>query len=737
MASPIITSSIIRFGLFEVDLHARELRKSGIRVKIQDQPFQILAALLEHPGEVVTREDLQKRLWSADTFVDFDLSLNSAVKKLRVALNDDSDNPRFIETLYRRGYRFIGPVIGGLNGNGAATAESDPAGLQVVPPLADSIVTILATTRSRRQLFFIAAGVLALVAAAGAIWFVRPRTVRAVGYTQITHDGRLKGSVVTDGERLYFYEVREDHATAVQVSASGGDTVVIPTPFLNVGVGDIAPDGSSLLAANIKTSEFAPALWSIPLPAGAPRRLTDLPPTAATFSPDGTQIAFAVGSAVYLAKNDGSDSHQIAMVSGRVAGVPFANHGIVTSMRFSPDGRRLRFAVDQSANATQFLWEMNRNGTGLHQLLPNWTQSSSQCCGNWTRDGKYYVFQSWTRGKRDVWALPEKTDWTLTRPEPVRLTNGPLEFSYPVPSKDGKKVFMIGSQPRAELARFDPKAGWVSYLGGASAIDLAFSPDGQWVAYISIPDYTLWRSKMDGSSPMQLSSSSLYAELPRWSPDGKQIAFMGRTEKTNFRAFVVSADGGESRELIPGATAGFDPGWLRDGKAIVLSLANPESASGPGKLLPDPVMDGTISIFDLATGQITTLPGSENFFSPRPSPDGKSIAALTRNSDKLVLFDLATKRWSDLTTPPFGPIGYPTWSRDGQYIYFDTMFGEDRGIFRVRLADRKVEKIASLDGVQRFQANFGPWSGIAPDGSPLVARDISSQEIYALEWEAP
>src|SRR5882672_2635599 len=170
MASPSITSSIIRFGLFEVDLHARELRKSGIRVKIQDQPFQILSVLLEHPGEVVTREDLQKRLWSADTFVDFDLSLNSAIKKLRVALNDDSDNPRFIETLYRRGYRFIGPVIGGLNGNGTAATESDPAGLRIVPPLADSMVTIPATTRSRRQLFFIAAGVLALVAAAGAIW---------------------------------------------------------------------------------------------------------------------------------------------------------------------------------------------------------------------------------------------------------------------------------------------------------------------------------------------------------------------------------------------------------------------------------------------------------------------------------------------------------------------------------------------------------------------------------------
>ena len=103
---------VARFGLFEVDFAAQELRKSGIKIKIQDQPFQILALLLERPGEIVTREEIQKRLWAGDTFVDFDLGLNSAVKKLRQALGDESDNPRFVETLYRRGYRFLAPVQG-------------------------------------------------------------------------------------------------------------------------------------------------------------------------------------------------------------------------------------------------------------------------------------------------------------------------------------------------------------------------------------------------------------------------------------------------------------------------------------------------------------------------------------------------------------------------------------------------------------------------------------------------
>src|SRR5215472_14503164 len=110
MPEPNIVPRVVRFGLFEVDFASQELRKSGIKIKIQDQPFQILALLLERPGQIITRDEIQKHLWADDTFVDFDLGLNSAVKKLRQALGDESENPRFIETLYRRGYRFLAPI---------------------------------------------------------------------------------------------------------------------------------------------------------------------------------------------------------------------------------------------------------------------------------------------------------------------------------------------------------------------------------------------------------------------------------------------------------------------------------------------------------------------------------------------------------------------------------------------------------------------------------------------------
>src|ERR1700757_2624583 len=182
----------LRFGLYEVDFAAQELRKSGIRIKIQDQPFQILALLLERPGQIVTREEIQKRLWAGDTFVDFDLGLNSAVKKLRQALGDESDNPRFVETLYRRGYRFIAPVATPQNGGVAhgvvqSTPTRGPAEEAVEKDSDErSSGEASATVRRGRGIWLAIALVVLLVAALLYIWLPK-QSPRVLGITQITH----------------------------------------------------------------------------------------------------------------------------------------------------------------------------------------------------------------------------------------------------------------------------------------------------------------------------------------------------------------------------------------------------------------------------------------------------------------------------------------------------------------------------------------------------------------------
>jgi TolB-like protein/DNA-binding winged helix-turn-helix (wHTH) protein/Tfp pilus assembly protein PilF len=167
-----VKRSPIRFGVFEVDLQASELRKQGIKVKLQQQPFELLAMLLEHPGEVVTREEIQKRLWPADTFVDFDRGLNRATNRLRESLGDDAESPRFIETLPRRGYRFIAPVV-----------KSDESGhvAELVPPQADTVPTNGSPyspgyDRVRLRIGFVTALVaIALLTVAAWFAFFRPR----------------------------------------------------------------------------------------------------------------------------------------------------------------------------------------------------------------------------------------------------------------------------------------------------------------------------------------------------------------------------------------------------------------------------------------------------------------------------------------------------------------------------------------------------------------------------------
>ena len=711
MSQPTANSRVIRFGLFEVDLESRELRKAGIRIKLHEQPFLILQMLLERPGEIVTREELKNKLWTKDTFVDFDLSLNSAVKKLRQALNDDSENPRFVETLYRRGYRFIGPVNGTIvNGTTSdAPAQLEASAPRIPPPPSTDLGWL-----RRPSLMLYGAGILLLLLLAVALWLMPARPPKVLGYTQVTHDGLAKGEIFTDGERLYFMELQCSHFVVSQVSVAGGDTSVVPTPFENSFVADVASDGSALLVGAIHGTSKSPDAWSVPLPSGAPRRLGDFVADSATWSPDGTQLFFSRGPDIFQAKSDGTGPHKIATVGNQLF-----------HLRLSPDGGKLRFEVVDTRNGSSALWEMRPDGSNLHPLLPAWNREPRECCGTWTADGKYFVFQTFRDGRSNIWALPERSSWWARPNQPIPVTNGPLNFYSPVPSRDGKRIFAAGAQPRGELVRYVRKSGFVPYLEGTSASDLAFSADGNWIAYVSVPDRRLWKCKMDGTERRQLTFESITVGLPRWSPDGSQIVFMAQTANSGWRAYLISSDGTGLRDLIPVAQAGFDPSWSPDGKSIVLTLndaGTPSAgATGPG-----------IAIFDLSSGKLALLPNAAYLFSPRWSPDGRHIAAITDDSQKLMLFDRETQQWQELVALP---IGYPSWSHDGQYFYFDTTLTEDANFFRIRISDHKLERLVSLKGMRRLWGDLGSWTGLAPDDSPLLIRDISSQEIYAIEWQ--
>jgi eukaryotic-like serine/threonine-protein kinase len=198
-----------------------------------------------------------------------------------------------------------------------------------------------------------------------------------------------------------------------------------------------------------------------------------------------------------------------------------------------------------------------------------------------------------------------KTEFSWKRQWPtVQLTSGPMSFSSPLPSKDGKKLFVVGALARGELARYDTGSGeFLPFLSGISADSVSFSKDGQWVAYVSFPEGALWRSKSDGSQRIQLIYPPLTPVGPKWSPDGQQIAFYAFSGPKP-KLYIVANQGGTPRELIPGDPhEEWDPTWSPDGTRIAF-------ASG------STAANGTILILDVKTNQISTLPGSQGSFSP-------------------------------------------------------------------------------------------------------------------------
>jgi eukaryotic-like serine/threonine-protein kinase len=572
-----------------------------------------------------------------------------------------------------------------------------------------------------RSPVMIGVAVLILVGLASLAMWLRssPAPPRLIETTQLTNDGHTKyPPLFTDGPRLYFREGSPGHFVLYQVSSAGGESAQVPSQFTNMM--DISPNRSEFLAGTGEPPgpQTDIPIWIVPLPVGAPRRLGDLVGHGATWSRDGERIAYAKGNELYSTSGDGSDSRKITTVAGWPSWI-----------RWSPDGKTLRFTQSDSASNTLSLWEVSLDGSNPHPLLLSENGQHSECCGNWTSDGRYYVFQSIRGGRGDIWTIRERRALFAKRQsEPMRLTAGPMYFAGPLPSQEGARVFVDGSMERGELQRYDAKSKqFVSYMPGVAGEGLSFSRDGQRVTYVTVPDGNLWRSKVDGSERVQLTVAPMRAAMPRWSPDGKRIAFMGKLPGKYWKIYVVSAEGSSIQQLTSDAGDDGDPSWSPDGNSLVFG-AQPEYEGGSPKLAK------AIRILDFTTNQVSTVPGSEALYSPHWSPDGRYLAAQSADSTKLLLYSFGTRKWVDFATVN---ADYFSWSHDAQYVYF-TIGGADALFGRIGVLNKRpMERLASLKQVRLFNGTFGAWTGIAPDDSLLVLRDTSTDEIYALDVQLP
>jgi Tol biopolymer transport system component len=338
------------------------------------------------------------------------------------------------------------------------------------------------------------------------------------------------------------------------------------------------------------------------------------------------------------------------------------------------------------------------------------------------------VFQKYERGMSSLWAV------RASGGRAVQITTGPLSIAAPVFRRDGRQIFAIATQRRGELVRYDPKrSSFDLFLSGLSADHVEFSRDRQWIAYSAYPQAVLWRSRVDGSSRLRLSPASegLSAWFPRWSPDGSRIAFMGSRPDEPVRIYVVPASGGTPEPILVDKLTQVDPNWSPNGDSLMFATA--PSATGLGSSPPK------IQILNLKTHKLSTLAGSEGLTAPRWSPDGRFVIATALSSETwrkpgVLIFDFETQRWSGLEDDP---IDNKWWSADGKYFYFDKYTNNDPAIFRIRMSDRQLERVVGLGDIRRSPGVMGWWMGLTPEGLPMVLRDTSIEEIYALDWHAP
>lgn len=732
-----ITNARLGFGLYEVDLQTGELWKGGFRIKLQGQPFKVLTTLLEKPGQVVTREELQIRLWGKDTVVDFDHSLGTAINKIREALGDSAENPRFIETLARRGYRFIAPVgiiepapeipgepratghfamrlsvpphiSAASNGVTAAAAPSDG---HVAPRVATA-------TRISRPVLWISIALAALAFCTAGYYLGSARAVTVPPHiTQITHNGHLAPSIdsmedlaaaATDGVHLYADAIDGGHSILSAIPISGGlvEPINIPSEVASPVLGDISPDGSRLLLRDHLSPESEQPLWVVPTIGGSALRVGDVLAHDATWMPDGESILYANGTDLYLTHLSSQQPTHYATLPGRAFW-----------LRWEPNAKLLRFTILDPLAHTVSLWQLTPSDRTPRRILNGFNQPAGECCGVWTADGRTFVFQSSKGGNNDLWKL----SGTSTS-NPIRLNDGPLEFESPIAAHSGSRIFFMGADARSELESVVPIGELVPVKGFLSdAVRAEYSRDARWVVWTDTHGQ-LWRARSNGTEKLQITPDNINTFLARWSPDGSRIAVMAREPGKAWQIYIAGANGGDLQPLLREGRNAADPSWSSDGKSIIFGGTNDTM----GKDNPT----RTLHIVDVATGALQEVPGSTGLFSPRWSPDGRYIAALSLDQRQVRLYTVATHIWTTLAVPSGAD---PIWSPDGHYLFIHASLDPAQPIDRISIPDGHVDEIVRLADSRQHDAVDYVFGGLSLDNRPLIRARIFTGNFYSLD----
>lgn len=688
------TDRIFRFEQFELSEREGELRKNGVRVRLQEQPFRVLVELLANAGRLVTREELQEKLWPADTFVDFDVGLNTAIRKLRQALGDDADQPRYIETLARKGYRFVAPVNSNAAASGVIGNDLTLVTTETVPP-AESLNRgddgKAAAPRTRwRPLVAVAACGLALVIY-GALWTRRgsPSPTHLATEQRITAnppEAPISAGVVSPDGKYVAY--KDSTGTYVRHIDSGETRPLqLPKGFDGAPTGWF-PDSTNLMLSSGDSTQGGPALWKFSILGGDPQKLIENAEGGAV-GPDGSRIAFLRGGAatdrqLWVADADGSNPRAIADAAGPEesghAGSWMTKRlylGLwISRVSWSAGGRRIAFirrvgAVAPSpAEDTYSLETVDANG-GKPRVIARSVQLAPALC--WAADGRLLY------ASRDdpvsegsdygIWSVRVDDRSGEVEGKPVHLTTGIGRIGGLSITADGKRlvVWRANSEPEVFLAEIDAETHRFKtprrlVLDENANIVSAWTADGRAVLFASNRNGTwkLFRQQIDQVTPQVLvEGRDIF--MPRLNPDGQEILYL---------AGYHPDDPSRPVSVMRVPLGGGSPQLVLQKR----SLFNVQCARGPsGRCLFNTVTGSITEFFwfdptNGKTQEFMTFP-VKDFPNWSLSPDGTQLAMASMGSSKVTMVEVNDKSTREIELKQWPHVSAIDWAADGKSLF--------------------------------------------------------------------
>jgi len=693
------------FGPFSFDPRDRSLTRDGVPLALTPKAADLLMALLEGTGRIVSKDDLMQRVWP-DTFVD-ESSLTFHIHQLREALGGKEEGRHYVRTHPKRGYSFAPsvriesagePVLDAVTKSQTFSSGGSALGAARVPAADQPSAGRTGTPFGGWLLGGLATAALTLILVSST---VEPPLPHVAATRQLTSDGRMKTFLLPFDESRAILAKNDEH---VLLRLADGAVEAPPAPP-GFQILSFARGRRTILAVKPGDRGAEEGLWMLSSTGGPPARVgmaraRSIP----AWSRRGNAVAYARNQSLLVLNVDTLSEREVARVSGDVMWPAW-----------SPDDRTIRITVRTASarGVKHALWDVDVSTGALGRVVED-TEIADACCGQWIPNSHDYVFLGKKADASQIWLVRERPRLLgHARRHLIELTSdGGSYLGLPVPSTDGRRLFVIRRSPPA-TARYDAaKLTFEPHLGGRNARFLRFSRDRRWVTYID--DGVLWRADGRGSSVRRLTPPEFTVHGSEWSPDGTLIALYAEEVGKQAKGYLIPASGGEPRPLSPADVAQGIPTWSQDGRFLAFGDV-PET-------WPEAVGSERIHLFDRMTGTTTDVPGSTGLWSSRWSPDGRYIAALTIDRDQqLSVFDVAGQRWRTL---PVRHANDPMWSADSRFIYLDPEGPETR-LRRVRVADGFTETVLDLK-----ERGF-IWVGVDPDGAPLVTQFAS--DVYVLE----